>query len=211
MADAQLAALPSRPQRVKALETELGLVSSNVNAQLASKDELILQLQRQVEEWKAKYQALAKLYSQLRTEHLDLLNKSKGMQLKANSAQEAVDRMERMEKDVKAKNLELAEMIRERDRSRFDVDRVKAVRPCLPFRSRSCAPELTPPPRLRPRRATRMRWSASSATCALPTSAPTTPRATSRPTRRRSSRSTTGSSPSSRTRSGPSRCRSTSS
>lgn len=115
------------PQRVKALETELGMVSSNVNAQLASKDELIAQLQRQVEEWKTKYQSLAKLYSQLRAEHLDLLNKSKGMQLKANSAQEAIDRMERMEKDVKAKNLELAEMIRERDRSRFDVDRVKAV------------------------------------------------------------------------------------
>lgn len=103
------------------------MVSSNVNAQLASKDELIAQLQRQVEEWKTKYQSLAKLYSQLRAEHLDLLNKSKGMQLKANSAQEAIDRMERMEKDVKAKNLELAEMIRERDRSRFDVDRVKAV------------------------------------------------------------------------------------
>jgi chromosome segregation ATPase len=94
---------------------------------MSSKDELILQLQRQVEEWKTKYQALAKLYSQLRTEHLDLLNKSKAMQLRANSAQEAVDRMERMERDVKAKNLELADMIRERDRSRFDIDRLKSV------------------------------------------------------------------------------------
>jgi hypothetical protein len=55
-----------------------------------------------------------------------MLSKFKQMQLKANSAQEAVDRMERMERDLKAKNLELADMIRERDRARFDVDRQKA-------------------------------------------------------------------------------------
>lgn len=56
-----------------------------------------------------------------------MLTKFKQMQLKANSAQEAIDKMERMERDVKAKNLELADMIRERDRARFDVDRTKAV------------------------------------------------------------------------------------
>lgn len=92
---------------------------------MGSKDELIKQLQDQVTLWRNKYEALAKLYSQLRTEHLDMLSKFKQMQLKANSAQEAVDRMERMERDLKAKNLELADMIRERDRARFDVDRQK--------------------------------------------------------------------------------------
>lgn len=56
-----------------------------------------------------------------------MLSKFKQMQLKANSAQEAIDRMERMERDVKAKNLELADMIRERDRARFDLDRIKSV------------------------------------------------------------------------------------
>lgn len=98
----------------------------NINAQMASKDELIKQLQDQVTLWRNKYEALAKLYSQLRTEHLDMLSKFKQMQLKANSAQEAVDRMERMERDLKTKNLELADMIRERDKARFDVDRQKA-------------------------------------------------------------------------------------
>lgn len=93
---------------------------------MGSKDELIKQLQDQVTLWRNKYEALAKLYSQLRTEHLDMLSKFKQMQLKANSAQEAVDRMERMERDLKAKNLELADMIRERDRARFDVDRQKS-------------------------------------------------------------------------------------
>ncbi|KAG1754844.1 ANTH domain-containing protein [Suillus paluster] len=113
-------------RRVKALEGELGGVTSNVHAQMASKDELIKQLQDQVTLWRNKYEALAKLYSQLRTEHLDMLSKFKQLQLKANSAQEAVDRMERMERDLKAKNLELADMIRERDRARFDVDRQKS-------------------------------------------------------------------------------------
>ena len=113
-------------QRVKALEGELGGVTANIQAQMSSKDELIKQLQDQVTLWRNKYEALAKLYSQLRTEHLDMLSKFKQMQLKANSAQEAVDRMERMERDLKAKNLELADMIRERDRARFDIDRQKS-------------------------------------------------------------------------------------
>lgn len=111
---------------MKALEGELGGVTSNIHAQMASKDELIKQLQDQVTLWRNKYEALAKLYSQLRTEHLDMLSKFKQLQLKANSAQEAVDRMERMERDLKAKNLELADMIRERDRARFDIDRQKS-------------------------------------------------------------------------------------
>lgn len=114
-------------RRVKSLESELGLIGANVGAQLSAKDELIAQLQNQIEAWKAKYEALAKLYSQLRGEHLDLLNKSKGFQLKAGSAQEAIDKMERMERDVKAKNLELADMIRERDRARYEMDRLKSV------------------------------------------------------------------------------------
>lgn len=112
--------------RVKALENELGTIGQNVNAQLMSKDDLLKQLQDQVTLWRNKYEALAKLYSQLRTEHLDMLAKYKQMQLKAGSAQEAIDKMERMERDVKAKNLELADMIRERDRARFDLDRIKA-------------------------------------------------------------------------------------
>jgi huntingtin-interacting protein 1-related protein len=106
---------------------ELGSVNANVNSQLMSKDELIKQLQDQVTLWRNKYEALAKLYSQLRTEHLDMLAKFKQFQLKANSAQEAIDRMERMERDLKSKNLELADMIRERDRARFDVDRQKST------------------------------------------------------------------------------------
>ncbi|KDQ17755.1 hypothetical protein BOTBODRAFT_144059 [Botryobasidium botryosum FD-172 SS1] len=113
-------------QRVKALENELSMISANVNSQTQSRDDMIKQLQDQVTLWRNKYEALAKLYSQLRTEHLDMLSKYKQLGLKANSAQEAIDRMERMEREMKTKNLELADMIRERDRARFDVDRQKS-------------------------------------------------------------------------------------
>ena len=112
---------------MKALEGELSNIGMHYQQQLGANDTMIQTLTDQVTLWRSKYEALAKLYSQLRTEHLDMLSKYKSMQLKANSAQEAIDKMERMERDVKTKNLELADMIRERDRARFDVDRMKSV------------------------------------------------------------------------------------
>ena len=77
--------------------------------------------------WRNKYEVFAQLYSQLRTEHFDMLSKHKQLTFKTNSAQEVIDKMERMEKDVRAKDLELADVIRERDRARFDLDRLKSV------------------------------------------------------------------------------------
>lgn len=77
--------------------------------------------------WKNKYEALAKLYSQLRKEHIDLLNKYKQLQVKANSAQEATEKLERMQADMRAKNTELADLIRERDRARNELARLQGV------------------------------------------------------------------------------------
>ena len=61
---------------MKALEGELVNVSGNIQAQLASKDQMMSQLQDQVTLWRNKYEALAKLYSQLRNEHLEIDRKS---------------------------------------------------------------------------------------------------------------------------------------
>src|SRR5205814_4645207 len=111
-------------RRVKALETELHQMSANFNQQSSSKDDQIRALQEQVNTWRTKYEALAKLYSQMRTEHLDLLQKFKSVQLKAASAQEAIDKREKLEREIKTKNLELADMIRERDRALHEKDRI---------------------------------------------------------------------------------------
>ncbi|KAG9737777.1 SLA2 Src like adaptor 2, partial [Aureobasidium melanogenum] len=110
-------------RRMKALEGELQQLQVNFGQQNASKDEQIRALQEQINTWRTKYEALAKLYSQLRHEHLELLQKFKGVQLKAASAQEAIDRREKLERELKTKNLELADMIRERDRALHDKDR----------------------------------------------------------------------------------------
>lgn len=111
-------------QRVKALEGELSQIQNNFGQQLNSKDDQIRALQEQVNTWRTKYEALAKLYSQLRHEHLDLLQRFKSVQLKAASAQEAIERREKLEREIKTKNLELADMIRERDRALHDRDRL---------------------------------------------------------------------------------------
>ncbi len=112
-------------QRVRALETELAQVNSNTALQINSKDDMIKTLQEQINLWKSKYEALAKLYSQLRQEHLDLLNKYKQYKQKAASAQEAIEKREKAERDLKTKNLELADLIRERDRARYELDKVR--------------------------------------------------------------------------------------
>jgi hypothetical protein len=111
-------------QRVKSLESELQQIQNSYGQQMSSKDDQIRALQEQVNTWRTKYEALAKLYSQLRHEHLDLLNKFKSVQLKAASAQEAIDKREKLEREIKTKNLELADMIRERDRALHDKDRL---------------------------------------------------------------------------------------
>lgn len=111
-------------RRVKDLEEQMSQLNNNFNMQNSSKDEQIRSLQEQVNTWRSKYEALAKLYSQLRQEHLDLLQTTKSLKLKAASAQEAIDRREKLERELKTKNLELADMIRERDRALHDRDRV---------------------------------------------------------------------------------------
>ncbi|KAI1176397.1 ANTH domain-containing protein [Nemania sp. FL0916] len=111
-------------QRVKSLEGELAQIQNNYGQQLSSKDDQIRALQEQVNTWRTKYESLAKLYSQLRHEHLELLQKFKSVQLKAASAQEAIERREKLEREIKTKNLELADMIRERDRALHDRDRL---------------------------------------------------------------------------------------
>ncbi|KAI9655821.1 MAG: sla2 Src-like adaptor 2 [Bathelium mastoideum] len=110
-------------QKMKSLESEVQQLHANFNQQSASKDDQIRALQEQINTWRTKYEALAKLYSQLRHEHLELLQKFKSVQLKAASAQEAIDKREKLEREIKTKNLELADMIRERDRALHDRDR----------------------------------------------------------------------------------------
>ncbi|KAF2264353.1 ANTH-domain-containing protein [Lojkania enalia] len=110
-------------QRMKALEGEMQQMNNNFQQQMTSRDDQIRALQEQLNTWRSKYESLAKLYSQLRHEHLALLAKFKDVKLKAASAQEAMDAREKLSRELKTKNLELADMIRERDRALLEKDR----------------------------------------------------------------------------------------
>lgn len=57
---------------------------------------------------------------------MNLLARSKKIQQKAASAQEAVEKREKMEREMKAKNVELADLIKERDRAKLELERAKA-------------------------------------------------------------------------------------
>jgi huntingtin-interacting protein 1-related protein len=85
---------------VKALESEL-TAANHTTAQIASRDDLIMQLQDQVLDWRTKYEELAKLYTSIRTEYFEFLGNSK------------------------AKDLDLANIISERDQARLDFDKQK--------------------------------------------------------------------------------------
>ncbi|CCU82957.1 cytoskeleton assembly control protein SLA2 [Blumeria hordei DH14] len=111
-------------QKIRALEGELGQFQNNYSQHISNREEQVRALQEQVNTWRTKYEALAKLYSQLRHEHLDLLQKFKSVQLKAASAQEAIDKREKLEREIKTKNLELADIIRDRDRILLEKDRI---------------------------------------------------------------------------------------
>lgn len=113
--------------RVKALETELQQLSENSTMQLQSKDDLIDALQRDIKDLRERYERLAKLYAPLQKEHTEMLSRFKNLKAKAASAQEAIDKREKLERDVKAKNLELADLIRERDRARYDLDKERGT------------------------------------------------------------------------------------
>lgn len=110
-------------QKLKALEEELAGLRANYAQTVDSKDAQIRALEQQVAIWRKKYEELAKLYSQLRTEHIEFLSKFKSEQVKARSAHEAIDAKERLQRELKQKNLDLANMIRERDRALLDRDR----------------------------------------------------------------------------------------
>ncbi|KAJ1736693.1 sla2 Src-like adaptor 2 [Coemansia sp. Benny D160-2] len=112
-------------RRAVALEEQIRQLQQLQQQQDANKDELIRQLQAQIEQWKQKYDALAKLYAQLRQEHLALLTKFKDVSLKANSAAETMSKMDRLEGEMRRKNLELADMMRERDKALADLQRME--------------------------------------------------------------------------------------
>ncbi|KAI9138546.1 ANTH domain-containing protein [Paraphysoderma sedebokerense] len=111
--------------KVKSLEGQLNQLQLNNRSQDEARDDMIRQLQEELALWKQKYEALAKLYAQLRKEHLDLLTKFKDVNQKAQMAIASQSEIDKLNNTLKAKNLEMADLIRERDRFRDELGRIK--------------------------------------------------------------------------------------
>lgn len=77
-------------------------------------------------QWKQKYEALAKLYAQLRKEHLDLLNKFKEIRDSSYKQQdEARKEIDKVKNEVRVTAAEASNLLVERDALRGEVDRIK--------------------------------------------------------------------------------------
>ncbi|KAI8920540.1 ANTH domain-containing protein [Entophlyctis helioformis] len=112
-------------QRVGQLEQQLAQMSLTSSAN-AGKDDIIKRLQDEIAQWKQKYESLAKLYAQLRKEHLDLLNKFKTIKDAGTKATDEVRReVVRLEAELKAKANELTEALVNNNRARGDTDRIR--------------------------------------------------------------------------------------
>ncbi|KAI7867201.1 I/LWEQ domain-containing protein [Spinellus fusiger] len=107
--------------RINDLEMQL----LNYRNQLERDQMLLEQYNRRVA---ALEQELAQVNSnsQLRDSSKDELIRSLQSEFKANAAQEATDKMERLQADMRAKNIELADLIRERDRARNELARIQS-------------------------------------------------------------------------------------
>ncbi|KAI8607304.1 ANTH domain-containing protein, partial [Chytriomyces sp. MP71] len=107
-------------KRMRGLEQQLQ------QANLSSNEGTVRALQDELNQWKQKYEALAKLYAQLRKEHLELLNKFK--EIKEGSGKQADEvrsQLESVKADLRAKVTELTDVMVERDRLKNEADRIR--------------------------------------------------------------------------------------
>jgi chromosome segregation ATPase len=82
-------------------------------------------LEEQVAHWKNKYESIAKMYAQLRKEHLDLLGRLKDLQIKANAGQTAIAEKEKMHTLVREKTAQFATALQESTLLKAECERIK--------------------------------------------------------------------------------------
>jgi len=113
-------ALDEAGLKMRHLENQL----AQLNLHNASHDQ---SLQEELNNWKQKYEALAKLYAQLRKEHLDLLTKFKEIKDAGGKISDDARReIEKVRAEMRAKNNEVSNLLMEKDRLKNELDRIKS-------------------------------------------------------------------------------------
>lgn len=112
-------------RRMAELEAQMSKMAVE-NAGAAQKQGTISTLQEEINQWKQKYEALAKLYAQLRKEHLDLLNKFKSFrEVGSKMTDEARRDAENVKLELAKKNAEYTDLLIERNRLKGEADRIR--------------------------------------------------------------------------------------
>jgi chromosome segregation ATPase len=75
--------------------------------------------------WRTKYENIAKMYAQLRKEHLEMLNRYKDMQKQAQAAQQAIADKDSLVAANKAKQAEIVELSASLDRYKAKVEQTR--------------------------------------------------------------------------------------
>ncbi|KAI0216667.1 sla2 Src-like adaptor 2 [Massospora cicadina] len=120
-------ALSQQAERAAQLERELQLRTHQLSQQDQHYQQVAKSQEDQVNLWKSKYESIAKMYAQLRQEHLDLLAKYKQATTKLAQAGEAVRAMERMRQESQKQAQEIAMFSNERDRARAELERTQGA------------------------------------------------------------------------------------
>ncbi|ORZ41615.1 ANTH domain-domain-containing protein [Catenaria anguillulae PL171] len=114
-------------QLLQQYDAKLREVQAQLQAVGGAQSEAVKKMQDELAQWKAKYEALAKLYAQLRQEHLELLTKYKALAAQNQQGTVTADQIAKLQAQLNAKNLQLAELIAARDAFKTQAEMAKQV------------------------------------------------------------------------------------
>ena len=117
--------IDSYNQKVMLLEQQLAQMQLKQSSSADSQQQAAA-LQEEVNQWKQKYEALAKLYAQLRKEHLELLTKFKTLKDGSSKVTDEIRKEAELAKaELKAKSNELTEALVARNRLKDESSRIR--------------------------------------------------------------------------------------
>ena len=113
--------------KTRQLENELERL--NLQRNDTSKDDSIKKLNDELLAWKNKYESLAKLYAQLRKEHLDLLNKLKDAKdIGVRVSEDCKRQIDLIKSELKVKSNELTSCLIDKEKLSNELERIQSSR-----------------------------------------------------------------------------------
>lgn len=110
-------------QQISMLESNMSMM--NMNAQ-HDNSMMIQQLQAEIQHWKSKYETMARLYQDLRSEHLELLRKYDDANQQLKILANAADGLKRSQQETKDQAIQINKLLRENSDLQNSFDKLTA-------------------------------------------------------------------------------------